>query len=104
VTAVSNVEEITAVEGLDTIFLGLSDLSVDLGVPGQWHHPRVTEHIDRVMEACAASGVAFGLPTDSPELAKEFVGRGARFIATGDVGIFSRAMQNFVREVKPSSD
>lgn len=102
--AVSNVEEIAAVEGLDCVFLGLSDLSVDLGVPGDWYHPRLVEHAERVIQACVASGVAFGLPTPTVELAKDYVGRGARFIATGDVGIFGRAMQDFVREVKRSSD
>ena len=102
--AVSNVEEIAAVEGLDCVFLGLSDLSVDLSVPGQWHHPRLVEQIERIMAACAASGVAFGLPTPSVELARDYVNRGARFIATGDVGIFARAMEQFTREVKQSSD
>ncbi len=103
VAAVSNVEEIAGIEGLDSIFLGLSDLSVDLAVPGEWHHPRLVEQVERVMAACAANDVAFGLPTPSAEFAKDYVGRGARFIATGDVGIFAEAMVKFVREVKPSS-
>jgi len=59
------------------------------------------EQVERVMAACAANDVAFGLPTPSIEFAQDYVGRGARFIATGDVGIFAQAMVNFVREVKP---
>lgn len=102
VNAVSNIDEIAAVESLNSVFVGLSDLSVDLGVPGQWDNPRLVEHIDRVMEACAANGVAFGLPTPSVDFARDYVDRGARFIATGDVGVFARAMQDFVRGVKSS--
>jgi len=104
VAAVSNVEEIAAVEGLDCVFVGLSDLSVDLGVPGDWLHPRLVEHVERVIAACEVGGVAFGLPTPSIEFARDYVDRGARFIATGDVGILAGAMQEFVREVRPSSE
>ena len=104
VSAVSNIEEISAIEGLDSVFLGLSDLSVDLGVPGEWDNPRLVKHIDRVMETCADNGVAFGLPTPSIDFAKNYVSRGARFIAAGDVGVFARAMQDFVRGVKTSND
>ncbi len=103
VAAVENVEQIAAVEGLDCVFLGLTDLSVDLDVPGDWWHPSLVAHVDRVMEACATNDVAFGIPTPGLDLAREYVSRGARFIAAGDTGLFARAMQAFVEGVRSSS-
>jgi len=103
VASVDNVESIAAVEGVDCLFIGLSDLSVDLDLPGQWDHPDVLEQVARVQAACDANGVACGVPVPDAGFAAGFMDRGARFIATGDVGVLGRAMRSFVEEVRRSA-
>lgn len=98
--AVGNVESIAAVAGLDCLFVGLSDLSVDMDLPGSWDHPRVLEATERVRVACEAHGLALGVPVPSVAFAELFIGRGARLIACGDVGIFAGAMRSFVHGVR----
>ena len=49
--AVKNVESIAEVPGIDCLFVGLTDLSVDLGVPGQMTHPDVEDALDKVIAA-----------------------------------------------------
>lgn len=101
--AIDAVDDIAATPGLDCLFVGLSDLSVDLDMPGQWDHPTVLEAVARVQEACDAHGVALGVPVPDARFAERFLERGARFIACGDVGIMGRAMREFVEGVRRSS-
>jgi 4-hydroxy-2-oxoheptanedioate aldolase len=49
--AVERIDEIAAVEGVDLLAVGPSDLSRSLGVSGQPDHPRLVAAIDRVREA-----------------------------------------------------
>lgn len=96
---VDNVEEIAAVEGLDCIFVGLSDLSSDLGFTGGWDHPALVSSLDRIHTACDAAGVAVGYPAASPDHARQLIERGARVIATADSTQLGLAMRSFTEEV-----
>ena len=52
------VEEISAVEGLDAIFMGPGDLSVSLGIPYQdWTHPTMREALLRAIRAANDNGI-----------------------------------------------
>ena len=57
---IDRADEIIATEGVDIIFLGPSDLSVALGVPGQPKHPSVLETIAALTEKIVAGGKAVG--------------------------------------------
>jgi 4-hydroxy-2-oxoheptanedioate aldolase len=52
------VENIDAVEGVDLLAVGPSDMSRSLGVSGQPDHPKLVEAIDRVREAVRKSNIA----------------------------------------------
>jgi 2-keto-3-deoxy-L-rhamnonate aldolase RhmA len=54
--AVERVEELCRVPGLDAIFLGPSDLSASLGVPGQTGHERVFEAAARTIRVAKEHG------------------------------------------------
>lgn len=54
-TAVERIEEICAVPGVE-IFIGPSDLSASLGVPGQLNHPKVFEAAQKVVAAAKRNG------------------------------------------------
>ena len=51
-TAVQNAEEIAAVDGVDSIFIGPLDLSIGLGAPGQVDSPAQQKAMQKVVEAC----------------------------------------------------
>ncbi len=98
--AVEAIDEIAAVAGIDCLFFGLADLSVDLGFPGDFSHPEVQSHVDRVLAAAEQAGVPTGVPVSDAEMAKTYVDRGVQMIATSDVGVFAAGISSFVDEVR----
>src|SRR5436305_10861643 len=82
--AVGNAKEIAAVEGIDALLIGTSDLSAEMGISGQIDHPRVAEAYASVGAACRASGKALGMGgIYDKEVASRFIKGGARFILSG---------------------
>ncbi len=59
--ALACVEEIAAVEGIDHLFVGPADLSVALGVPGQYMHPDCLAALKRVSNAVQQAGKSWGI-------------------------------------------
>jgi len=99
--AVSNLDEILDVEGLDVLFLGPYDLSQSLGVPGQVDHPRVLETMSSVVERCRSRSVAVGTFVDTPEAAYRWRQAGVRYISCSvDVGVFTQACTQLVTALR----
>jgi 4-hydroxy-2-oxoheptanedioate aldolase len=80
-------EAIAAVDGVDVVFVGLTDLSRDLGVTGRYDAPELLEAVERIRSAAAAAGKAFGVPAADAEAAARQRLAGARFVAGDDVRI-----------------
>lgn len=83
--AIRNAGEIAAVEGIDVLFIGTSDLSSELGVAGQLGHPKIVDAYRAVGEACAQHGKVLGMGgVYDEENAARYVGMGSRFVLTGN--------------------
>jgi len=65
--ALQQVDQIAAIEGVDNLFVGPADLSVALGVPGDFMHPRCREALQRVSEATLDQGKTWGILVRSRE-------------------------------------
>jgi|TARA_A100001391_G_scaffold86805_1_gene57097 4-hydroxy-2-oxoheptanedioate aldolase len=88
-------DDILAVEGLDGVFIGPSDLAADLGFIGQAGAPEVKKVVVSALEKIVASGKAAGILTLDTDFQRECRDIGARFIATDiDVSLFARNMRN----------
>ena len=73
VGALEHIEEIVALEGVDGIFVGPFDLSISMGLPGQFDHPDMQAAFRRIRKACRDAGKPSFLFTTSPEgVAKGF--------------------------------
>ncbi len=79
-TAVERADELLSVKGLDIVMVGPADLSISLGVPGQFEHPRLVAAVERVIERCNAHGVVPGIQARSAALARSWADRGMRFV------------------------
>ena len=83
--ALAAMEEIVAVPGVDMVMIGTNDLLADLGLPGQYDHPKVDEAYSRTIKACRAQGkhVGVGGFGTRPDLVEKYVKMGARYVSTG---------------------
>lgn len=81
VASVEAVEEIVSVPGLDAVFIGPNDLSVDVGTPGDLHNAEMTAVYERVFDAARRANIAIGFQTSSTEESADLVSRGVRYIS-----------------------
>jgi 4-hydroxy-2-oxoheptanedioate aldolase len=104
VDAVKNSESIAAVDGIDTLIIGPTDLSTSLGIFGQFKHPRLWEACAQVAAACKKYGKSAGILLPALDDVDRLVEMGFRFIAAGaDGGLLANALKanlNRCRQVK----
>lgn len=82
--AVANADSIAAVEGIDVLFIGTSDLTAEMGISGQIGHAKVIDAYRAVGDACRKHGKTLGMGgVYDEENAARYVGMGARFILSG---------------------
>ena len=82
--AISNVDSIAAVEGVDVILIGTNDLCMEMGIPGDYNNSKVKEAYRKVIEACKKYGKAPGMGgVYNEELMSEYIGMGMKFILSG---------------------
>ncbi|HZU25997.1 MAG TPA: aldolase/citrate lyase family protein [Bryobacteraceae bacterium] len=81
--AVEHADEMLSLPGVDIAMVGPADLSIALGVPGQFDHPKMVETIDGLIAKCNKHGVVPGIQTRTLAMSKFWAARGMRFIGTG---------------------
>ena len=82
VTAMERADELLSVAGMNVAMVGPADLSISLGIPGQFDHPLLIATVERLIAQCVAHGVAPGIQTRSLAMSKFWAGRGMRFVGT----------------------
>jgi 2-keto-3-deoxy-L-rhamnonate aldolase RhmA len=84
--AVANAESIAAVAGIDVLMFGTSDLTAEMGIPGQIGHERVQQAYAKVGEACRKHGKFLGMGgVYDNEWARVYLRQGVRFaLASSD--------------------
>ena len=98
--ATTDLGSILGVDGLSVIFIGPYDLSLSLGLPGQFDHPTVREAISEIVARAAERNVAVGIWVPDPLAAKFWVQQGVRFITVSNNELMlARAAAALRREV-----
>ena len=89
--ALGNLEAIAAVDGVDGLFIGPSDLAADMGHLGNSAHPEVRSTIDEAIARIRRAGKAPGILAPVEADARHWLERGALFVGIGsDVGLLAR--------------
>ena len=98
-----NLDEIVSVPGVDIAWIGHFDLTVSMGIPMQFDHPRCLAAMDALVAACRRHGVAPGFLPPTPESAAHWIAQGFRAISLGsDIGVFLDGMRKFRAHVLKS--
>jgi len=81
---VANAADIAAVDGIDGLLIGTSDLTAEMGISGQILHPQVEEAYRSVGAACRKAGKFLGMGgIYELDAMKHYADLGAQFILTG---------------------
>ncbi|MFC8733315.1 aldolase/citrate lyase family protein [Luteimicrobium sp. NPDC057192] len=92
--AVDAAAQIAAVDGVDGVFVGPSDLAASMGLLGQQTHPDVVAAVLRAFEAVRAQGVPVGVNAFDPAVADSYLEAGASFVLVGaDVALLARGSE-----------
>jgi 2-keto-3-deoxy-L-rhamnonate aldolase RhmA len=91
--AIANAAAIAAVPGIDSLLIGTSDLSMELGIPGQFGDEQIVDAYRTVVEARRAHGKYAGIGGVYEEgLMRRYVGMGVRLVlGGGDLGFMTAA-------------
>jgi 2-keto-3-deoxy-L-rhamnonate aldolase RhmA len=81
--ALANAAEIAAVDGVDCLFVGPSDLTHSMGIFGSLDHQRFIDALEMVSAAAAAAGKAAGILARSADDARDYLARGYTFVGIG---------------------
>lgn len=85
-------ETIARVPGLDLVFTGTGDLSVQMGRPGIGDDPELRAAVGRVCDAAEDARIMSGLYSSRESMIQFGLERGARFLACGsDTSLFLKA-------------
>ncbi len=98
--AVEARDELLSVPGIDAVMVGPADLSISLGVGGDFQHPLMVEAMEKIRDSCIAHGVAPGTQTRSIPQAKFWRERGMRFLGcSNETGMLYDRACELVREL-----
>lgn len=103
-TAINNLDAILAVDGVDGVFFGPSDLSASLGHLGNAAHPDVQKVIEDGIRRVRAAGKAPGILAINEPDAHRYLELGALFVAVGiDVNLLTKHARALRQRFNPQA-
>jgi 4-hydroxy-2-oxoheptanedioate aldolase len=80
IRAVESLDEICNVPGVGGLFIGPSDLSLSMGLGGQYDHPDMVAAKQRILDASRRYSLPLGVATTGIDDAKQWIDEGAQMI------------------------
>jgi len=98
---VENADAIAAVEGVDCLFVGHFDLSVSLGIPGEFDHPRFQAAMSEIVAAGRRHGKTLGRNVPNVEEGRRAFAEGFDFLTySGDIWLYRSALADGVARLR----
>ncbi len=99
--SIEQCDELLAVPGIDVAMIGPADLSISLGVPGEFEHPRIIEATRHFVAACERHKVVPGIHCRDYRMALPWLERGMRFLGCGsEHGMMLEKARDVMSEVR----
>lgn len=101
VAGLAALDDILAVQGIDGVFIGPSDLAADMGHLGQPAHPQVKAAVLDALARIRAAGLAAGVLSTDPAYIADCTAAGANFVGVGiDVTLFASALRDLAKRYR----
>ena len=96
-----NLDAIGATDGIDCLWIGHNDLSIQMGIPGQFQSQAFQDAMSRVAEVADKYGKPCGVAAGSVAMAEEWMAKGYRAIAYGsDFRLFADGLASGIAAVR----
>ncbi len=100
----ANAAEIIGTPGVDMVYVGPGDFSIEMGHPGGYDHPDVIGPMAEMLALCSKHKVPFGTTAAGVEAAGAWIKKGARFFETVDeLALIHEAASKLVRDYRKFS-
>lgn len=92
-TSVANIDDILAVEGIDSIYIGPTDLGLSMGLPPilDRDEPEILAIYADLIDRCGAAGIAAGIHAASTAYARRMLDAGFRWVSVSADSVFMAA-------------
>jgi 4-hydroxy-2-oxoheptanedioate aldolase len=103
--SLNHLDAIAAVEGVDVLFIGPADLSIELGIFEQFDNPIFLDAVKNIVKAAQNAGKATGILFFNPDDYKKYHDMGIRFIACGaDATFVANGAKAMAKRLRDFSD
>lgn len=103
-SAAYQIGAIAQIERIDMVYIGVYDLSAQLGCPGQMDSPELARIVDQILVACARAEKPVGMMALSAVAARSLIARGVRGIVHGvESHRMTQAMHDIIASAAPTN-
>lgn len=103
--ALENIEAIVSVPGVDATLIGPTDLSIALGVPGQFDNPVMEAAIEKTILMSLQHGVIPALHINNLDLAAKWAKHGMRMLSySAEIGLMMQGGKTAVAAIRTAFD
>ena len=103
IDSLPHLEELLALDELDVLFVGPTDLAQSMGFPGQPGHPEVERVIEQVCAAAGGGRVALGTVAGDAESTRHRLRQGFRMVVANAAGLVAQASRELLTATRPPS-
>lgn len=101
---VKNLDTILEVAGVDLVWVGFLDLSLSMGIPGHYSHPRFKEAVRLILQISKGHKRPVGTLSTSRDQVREHITEGYQCIGYGgDIWLLQQALSEGVKTVRRES-
>jgi 2-dehydro-3-deoxyglucarate aldolase/4-hydroxy-2-oxoheptanedioate aldolase len=98
-------DEMAAVPGVDVLLVGPADLSISLGVGGDFENPKLTAAIEHVVECCKRHGKWAGIQVRNQHLAETWMKKGIQLIGcSNEATLLWNAVKSLADDLQAARD
>jgi 4-hydroxy-2-oxoheptanedioate aldolase len=104
IPAVENLENLIAVPGVDAVFIGPHDLSVNMGLPEKYDHPEFERQVKYIIQTCRKRNVAAGIHfSESPDRQMKWMAEGINIVIhSSDFALFAQKLRQDMNQIRAS--
>jgi 2-keto-3-deoxy-L-rhamnonate aldolase RhmA len=99
--AIDDIESLVSINGVDAALIGPNDLSISLGIPGEFTHPTMVEAIQNVVNNCERFHIAPGIHVGDMKTLLQWKDRGMKILTySTDAALMMSAASEATRSLK----